>query len=342
MTATETTARTVALGRAAQELSLKPSEFDLAVQLGLVRTVPGIGTGTSTGTGGGRRRVAQTEIDRLRGAPDFPDGLRERVRTVGTAEAAELASITADRFTKLARTGHFTPVRFYLNRYRAIVWLYLAGEVREFAAHHPELLTGRLPHALRTKLDAGDDARPRNWRARRLGLLLRRAEDPWAAAAAIATLLDPVQLAEVVDDPYERAYLDRLRPAPPYGRPESVSAREIGDRLLLADEPDEILWHRLNLALTLDEARAVRQAPRPDGGVTPAPDPVRTSTTPVTGAASAFPPARSASGRSGLLARLRLRRRKAVPEVHGGPTGPGRSSGRRAATGAEAPAFGGE
>ncbi|MET9429715.1 DUF6397 family protein [Streptomyces sp. NPDC003036] len=328
MTATETTARSLTLGRAAQKLALKPSEFDLAVQLGHVRTVPG--------TGGGRRRVAQTEIDRLRGAPDFPDGLRERVRTVGTAEAAELASITADRFTKLARTGHLTPVRFYLNRYRAVVWLYLAGEVREFAAHHPELLTGRLPHALRARLDAGDDARPRNWRTRRLGLLLRGAEDPWAAAAAIATLLDPVQLAEVVDDPYERAYLDRLRPEPPYGRPESLSAREISDRLLLADEPDEILWHRINLALALDEARAVRRAPRPDGGVTTAPDPARAPTRPPASApaftrppvpapafapASALPAARPAPGRSGLLARLRLRRRKTGLGV---PTGPGR------------------
>ncbi|MET9800242.1 DUF6397 family protein [Streptomyces sp. NPDC006368] len=306
MTATETIARTVASTRATQELRLKRAEFDLAVQLGLVRTVPGVN--------GGRHRVAREEIDRLRAAPDFPDGLRERVRTVGTTEAAELASITADRFTKLARTGHVIPVKFYLNRYRAIVWLYLAGDVRDFAARHPQLLTGRLPATLRAKLEAGDDARPRNWRARRLGLLLRRAEDPWAGAAAIASLLDPVQLAEVVDDPYERAHLDRLRPEPPSGRPESASAREITDRLLLADEPDEILWHRLSLALALDEARAVRPAPRPDGAAGPA-----------------LPPARPAPGRTGLLTRLRLRRRRAVradrgrsgPLLSGRPGGPG-------------------
>ncbi|MFJ8588741.1 DUF6397 family protein [Streptomyces sp. NPDC093595] len=292
MTVTDTTARTVAFARAAQELALKRSEFDLAVQLGHVRTVPG-----TTGSDGaaGRPRVARAELDRLRAAPDFPDGLRDRVRTVGTAEAARLVSITTDRFTRLARTGHFTPVRFYLNRYRAVVWLYLAGEVREFAERHPRLLTGRLPGALRAKLDAGDDARPRNWRARRLGLLLRGTDDPWAGAAAIASLLDPLQVAEVVDDPYERAYLDRLRPEPPHARSESASLRETTERLLRADEPDEILWHRLGLALALDEARALRPAPRPDGGV-----------------ARSRPPARPARGRAGLLGRLRLRRRTSV------------------------------
>ncbi|MEU9985001.1 DUF6397 family protein [Streptomyces sp. NPDC050856] len=251
-------AGTVALGRAAQELRLERGELDLAVRLGLVRTVPG--------ETGGRRRVARAEIDRLRAGPDFPDGLRERVRTVGTAEAAELASITADRFTRLARTGHFSPVAFHLNRYRAVVWRYVAGEVSEFAREHPELLSGRLPRAVRARLDAGDDVRPRNWRARRLALLLRQAEDPWAGAAAIASLLDPVQLAEVVDDPYERAHLARLRPEPPYGRTDSARAREVADRLLLADDPDEILWHRVSLALALDEARALRPAPRPAGG----------------------------------------------------------------------------
>ncbi|MEV3987453.1 DUF6397 family protein [Streptomyces sp. NPDC049837] len=279
-----TTAPTVAYGRAAQRLELKRKEFDLAVQLGHVRTVPGVN--------GGRRRVAEEEIERLRAAPDFPTGLRERVRTVGTTSAAELASITGDRFTKLARTGHFTPVAFYLNRYRAVVWLYVAGEVREFADRHPELLAGRLPTAVRAKLDAGQDTRPRNWRARRLGLLLRQAEDPWTAAAAIASLLTPVQVAEVVDDPYERAHLDRLRPEPPYARPESLAARDLMDRLLLADDPDEILWHRMSLSLTLDEARALRPAPRPDGtGHRP-------------------PPPQRRPGRSGLLARLRLGRRR--------------------------------
>ncbi|MFF7177178.1 DUF6397 family protein [Streptomyces sp. NPDC008121] len=281
----EESARTLALGRAAQELELRREEFRLAVQLGLVRTVPGAasgapGRGGANGTrgtrgalaaGGARRRGDRQEIDRLRAAPDFPDGLRERVRAVGTTEAAELLSVTPDRFTKLARTGHVSPVRFYLNRYRAVVWLYLAGELGEFARARPDLLTGRLPRPVREKLDAGDDHRPRNWRARRLGLLLRATEDPWQRAAAIASLLDPVQLAEVVDDPYERAYLDRLRPEPPSGRTDSAAAVEITDRLLLADDPDEILWHRLSLILALDAAREERPAPRPDGGARPVP-----------------------------------------------------------------------
>ncbi|GAA2498257.1 DUF6397 family protein [Streptomyces gobitricini] len=282
------TAHTVAYGRAAQQLSLKRNEFDLAVQLGHVRTVPG-------GVDGGRPRVATEEIERLRAAPDFPAGLRDRVRTVGTTSAAELASITGDRFTKLARTGHLTPATFYLNRYRTVVWLYVAGEVREFAARHPELLTGRLPAPVRARLDAGEDVRARNWRARRLGLLLRRADDPWAAAAAIASLLTSDQVAEVVGDPYERAHLDLLRPAPPHARPESLAARDIIDRLQVADDPDEIMWHRMSLALALEEARALRPAPRPDG----------------TGHRLGQRPP-DGHGRTGLLHRLRLGRRRVV------------------------------
>ncbi|MFG3498837.1 DUF6397 family protein [Streptomyces sp. NPDC047928] len=287
---------TVPFGRAARELELKRSEFELAVQLGHIRTVD-----DADGVAGARRRVAQEEIDRLRASPDFPDGVRERVRTVGTAEAAELADITGDRFTRLARTGHITPVRFYLNRYRAIVWLYLAGEVREFAERHPDLLTGRLPREVRARLDGGEDVRPRNWRSRRLALLLRGAEDPWARAAAIASLLDPVALAEAVTDPYERAHLDRLRPRPPYGRPESPAARDAVDRLLLADDPDEILWHRLGLATALAAARATAPAPRPTARPAPRPGPRPARRPPLPGRMPDTAP-------RGLLTRLRLRR----------------------------------
>jgi hypothetical protein len=248
-------ARTVTPGRAAQELELRRDEFRLAVQLGLVRTAPA-GEGE-------RRRVEQRELDRLRAAPDFPDGLRERVRAVGTGEASALLGITADRFTRLARTGHVSPVRFSLNRYRAVVWLYLAQEVAEFGLSCPALLAGRLPLEVRERLAAREDLRARNWRARRLALLLRGTEDPWARAAATASLLDPVQVAEVVDDPYERTHLDRLRPPPPPGMPMAPVAREIAERLTRADDPDEILWHRVSLAMALDEARAERQAPHP-------------------------------------------------------------------------------
>ncbi|MFB7408417.1 DUF6397 family protein [Streptomyces sp. NPDC056202] len=250
-----TRSATVTPGRAAEELELRRDEFRLAVQLGLVRTVP---AGES-----GRRRVERRELDRLKAAPDFPGGLRDRVRAVGTTEAAALLGITPERFTRLARTGHVSPVRFSLNRYRAVVWTYLAEDVAGFGLACPALLTGRLPLELRERLAAQEDLRPRNWRARRLGVLLRATDDPWAQAAAVASMLDPVQLAEVVDDPYERAHLDRLRPPEPPGMPVRAAGRDIAERLTRADDPDEILWHRLSLALALDEARAAQAAPHP-------------------------------------------------------------------------------
>ncbi|MER8044528.1 DUF6397 family protein [Streptomyces sp. NPDC094032] len=295
-TTKENGSQPVTPGRAAEELGLRRDEFQLAVQLGIVRTVPGTATGPASvvgpdGTGGGtRRRVQRSEIERLRAAPDFPAGLRDRVRVVGATEGAGLLDVTRERFTRLARTGHFSPLRFYVNRYRMVVWLYPAAELAEFALNHPGLLTGRLPLDVRSRAEGYEDWRPRNWRARRLGSLLRASDDPWVRTAAIASLLDPLQLAEVVDDPYERAYLDRLRPGPPAWRPTGPTAREIADRLMLADDPDEILWHRMSLALALDEARADRQAPRPDGlsgpavavavaaAVRPEADPVRGDT----------------------------------------------------------------
>ncbi len=50
--------------RAARELGLKRGDFDLAVHLGRVRTVPD--------EEGGGRRVTHAEIDRLRSAAGFP------------------------------------------------------------------------------------------------------------------------------------------------------------------------------------------------------------------------------------------------------------------------------
>jgi hypothetical protein len=243
------------LGRAAQELQLKRGEFDLARQLGIVRT--------TTAEPGGPRRVSREEIARLRAADGFPDSLRERVRTLGTADGAELMGISPARFTRLARVGCVIPATLYLNRYRAVVWLYLADELRAFAAEQPALLTGRSPASMLRMLNAGEDRRARNWRGRRLGRLLRQAEDPWERAAVAATALDPVQLAEVVDDPFERAYLCRLGPEPP------VSPGAAG-QVLYADHPDEILWHRVSLVLFLDDARASRPAPRPGDGPEPA------------------------------------------------------------------------
>ncbi|MFI1471234.1 DUF6397 family protein [Streptomyces wuyuanensis] len=248
-------ADTVPWGRAAAMLELQRGEFELAVQLGHVRTVP-------AGRTSGRRRVAEEEIARLRRADGFPRLLRDRVHTVGTAEAAGLMSTTSARFTKLARTGHLTPIRFCLNRYRAVVWLYLASEIREFAERNPDLLVGKLPPGLRVGVDEGDDWRARNWRGRRLGILLRLADDPWRRAAAIASLLDAVRLAEIVDDPHERACLERLRPEAPCARTASPVVREISDRLLLAEDADEIRWHRISLTQSLEEARASGPAPR--------------------------------------------------------------------------------
>ncbi|MET9533659.1 DUF6397 family protein [Streptomyces sp. NPDC006649] len=261
-TAAGSAGKALAPGRAARELGLKRGEFELAVQLGHI--------GVTTDGVGARRRIAMEEVDRLREMEGFPDTLRGRVMTVGTAAAAELVGISPARFTRLARAGCFTPVSFHLNRYRAVVWMYLAAEVEEFASDQPALLTGRAPEALRGRLAAGEDWRARNWRGRRQALLLRRAEGAWARAAVLAGALDPVQLAEVVDDPYERAYLNRLRPEPVAVRPDSPAAREAAERLLSPDDPDEILWCRTSLILALEEARAGVGAPRPGDAVRPA------------------------------------------------------------------------
>ncbi|WP_051204010.1 DUF6397 family protein [Streptomyces thermolilacinus] len=251
----EQTGNTVAYGRAAQELALRRSEFDLAVHLGYVRTV--------RAPTGGRPRVPKEEIDRLRAEPGFPADLRECVSTVGTAQAAELAGISPERFTRLARTGHFSPVAYYLNRYRAVVWLYLAREVVDGAARHRDLLTGRAPADLRDRLKAGEDSRPRRWRARHRRLLLDRAADAWGSAAVLASFLAPLQVAELVPDVYERLHLDRLRPAPPHGHPESPAARGVADRLLVADDPAEVADLRARLAEAIRTARAHHPAPRP-------------------------------------------------------------------------------
>ncbi|MFD8619220.1 DUF6397 family protein [Streptomyces sp. NPDC059513] len=314
--ATPATPATVAAGRAAQELGLRRSEFELAVHLGLIAVTAGPG---------GRPRVYEREIARLRDDPGFPDGLAERVRTVGTAEGAALLGIVPARFTRLARAGCVSPVTFYLNRYRAVVWLYLADELASFAVREPGLLAGRTPLGMRTMLETGGDRRARNWRNQRIDRLLERTEDPWARAAVEASALDSAHLAEVVEDPYERAYLARVRPEPVFGRPGSVAARETMGELMLADDPDEILWRRINLTLGLDLAREERPAPRPGDDprarpapaptprpVPPLPPPAAEETAPQPWSPAGPPPsdAREPGGKR-LLARLRWRRRSA-------------------------------
>ncbi|MFJ4200875.1 DUF6397 family protein [Streptomyces sviceus] len=254
--------------RAARELGLRRSEFDLAVHLGQIRTVPD--------EGGGGRRVTRSEVDRLRATGGFPDALRRRVRLVGTTEGAEVMGIPVGRFTRLARLGLFSPVRFYLNRYRAVVWLYLADELEEFTKvedNTPLLTARRMPEGLRDVLDEGVDLRARNWRGRHRGFLLRLAEDPWESAGALAAFLDPVQIAELVPDPYERSHLHRFRPGPPARGAQGSPAAHLIEKIMTADDPAEIAWLRTELTGALQDARRFRPAPRPAVRQTPSAPP---------------------------------------------------------------------
>ncbi|MGW7080193.1 DUF6397 family protein [Streptomyces sp. NPDC054866] len=254
----ETAAQTpVTQSRAARELGLKRGEFELAVMLGRIHTV--------SDTGGGRRRVTREEIERVRAGDGFPEAWLESIRAVGTTEGAALMDISTARFTRLTRAGFVTPVKFYLNRYRAVVWLYLAEELKHFAESEVNagLLTGRAPGTIRAQLEAGVDLRARNWRGRHAGALLRQSDDPWERAAAVASLLDPVQIAEIIKDPYERAYVRRLMPQSfGQGAPESPAGRII-QKITTADDPDEIRWLRANLTIGLSQARGLRPARRP-------------------------------------------------------------------------------
>ncbi|MFJ6701050.1 DUF6397 family protein [Streptomyces sp. NPDC091272] len=282
--------------RAARELGLRRGEFDLAVQLGRIRTV-------ASGEGG--RRVSHEEMDRLREQEATATPLRERMRTAGTTEGAALLHISRARFTGLARAGYLSPARFYLNRYRAVVWLYLVEELTDFKVRHPELLTGNYPLAVRTAVATGEDRRARNWRSRRIGQLLGRTEDPWEQAAVFSSFLAPRDLDQVLDDPQEAAHLAGLRSAPVAAVPRNPAARDVVHRLLVAEEDDEITWVRLSLSLSLTEARAnrplagqgatVRGGPPHDSGdATPAPS-IRTHRSAVP-ARSLVPTARGSRG----------------------------------------------
>ncbi|MFC5721536.1 DUF6397 family protein [Streptomyces gamaensis] len=263
----------VPFSRAARELGLKPREFELAVQLGHVRTLPS--------RSGGRRRVAAEEIERHRGSTGFPEALRSRVWVVGTAEGAELLGIGPARFTRLAKAGCFAPVRFYVNRYRAVVWHYLASELAEFADAQPALLTGRTPPALRAAAQAREDHRALRWRNRRTERLTALADDPWERAAVIASVLGPEPLADAVPDRCERAYVTALRPEFSQARPVTPAVREVIDTVVLASDPDEIARYRSLLIDAVVRARANRPAPRLPGFAGPElPGPHTTRATP--------------------------------------------------------------
>ncbi|AEY87874.1 hypothetical protein SHJG_2599 [Streptomyces hygroscopicus subsp. jinggangensis 5008] len=216
--------------------------------------------------------MEHAEIERLRAQDGFPESLRERVRVVGTAEGAALMEIPAGRFTRLARLGLLVPVKFYLNRYRAVVWLYLVEELRQFTAspEHAHLLKGRTPETLRGQLAAGVDLRARNWRARQVGFQLRQAEDPWARAAAVAAFLAPVEVADVVKDPYERAHLNRFRPVSPGSGVSGSPSAQLAERIMTAQDADEVGWLRSELARSVEEARDISPAPRPAAHRVPA------------------------------------------------------------------------
>ncbi|WP_431772358.1 DUF6397 family protein [Streptomyces cucumeris] len=244
----------LAFGAAARALGLRVREFELAVQLGEVRTV-------RTGAG---PRVEQAELTRLTTAEGFPDALAARLRVVGTADGAELLGISPRRLTRLARGGFFAPVRFYVNRYRAVVWLYRAADLTELAARQPELLSGRTPPGLSAALAAGEDRRAETWRARRIEQLLARTEEPWARAAVLAAALGLDDLASVVDDPHERGRLRELRPALIRIRPDGGPLRDVIDRTVTADDPREIRRYRAALTEALRAARADRSVRCPE------------------------------------------------------------------------------
>ncbi|WSV51708.1 DUF6397 family protein [Streptomyces decoyicus] len=248
--------QTLTMGRAARELELRTGEFELAAQLGEVRTVPAGTDDRSAGTGSlGRRRVPVEEISRLQAEPGFPDALRERIRAVSTTEAAALMGIGPGRAGRLTRAGCFSPVRFYVNRFGAVVWLYLAAEVADFADREPDLMRGNTPAAMRVMLDSGQDWRARQWRSRRVAQLMGQTDDPWEAAAVIAAVLPPEELASVAEEPLERSLLRRLRPTLASVITVTPAARESYERVLTADEFDEVLWYRVHLSRCLERAR---------------------------------------------------------------------------------------
>ncbi|MFJ1586705.1 DUF6397 family protein [Streptomyces sp. NPDC088197] len=245
---------TLTLNRAREELGLDFTLFELALQLGEIRTVS---------RGSGQWRVPVDEVTRLRDAEGHPQALLDRLRLVTSTEGAAMIGISRDRLVRLARLGLIRPVRWYVNRYRALVWVYLGHELREFAAGSPAMLKGRLPAGLRDALDAGQDQRALGWRSRRVAQLVRDCHDAWDEAAVWAALLGPEVTDDAVPDPFDRARLRGIRVALPPGRPGPLASPELTRSLTTADHPDEIALALVALADALGRARTEQPAPHP-------------------------------------------------------------------------------
>lgn len=255
-TPAEAPPRTLTLNRAREELGLPFAEFELALQLGEIATV--------TDRGAERPRVPEAELARLRGQDGGIEALLSRIELVNTTAAADLLGVGRDRMLRLTRAGSVRPVRWYVNRYRALVWLYLAGELREFAVARPSLLAGRLPAELRAAEAEGVDLRPRGWRSRQVTRLVKDAPGPWEEAAVWAALLGPEVTDGAVPDPHERRRLRGIHTLLPYGRPGPLAGTALIRRLTVADAPDEVATGLLALADALSRARAgERVPPRP-------------------------------------------------------------------------------
>ncbi|MEU3313738.1 DUF6397 family protein [Streptomyces sp. NPDC006662] len=239
--------------RAAAELGLGRGEFARAVQLGLVRRGPR--------AAGGAARYSRAELERVKAERGFPEALRARVETVAGADhGARVLGTGPTRFTRLARCGHLSPVGYRVNRYRALVWLYLTAELREFAAREPGRLSGPASPEDRELMAAGADLRPRRWRERHVGLLLRRTADPWERAAVLASVLPEAEVLAAVPDPAERIVLAALAPPPPYGHPQVPAAAAVAGPLLVAQPPEEAGLYRAGLDLALAGARGQSNA----------------------------------------------------------------------------------
>ncbi len=232
---------TVSLASAARELCWPRRKLELAVQLGVLRSV-GLGElapwGRPVASRGQRapvvpgaswqRRVLRSEVERLAADPRALRESRGRLRLVGTAQAAELV---------------------------------------EFAAGEPQLSAACAPERLRAMMRTEADWRGRNWRARRVGQLLTHSSDPWSRAAVSAAVLSTDALADAVPDLAERAYLRELDPPLSPVRAVAPAVCAVVDEVVTADDRDEVIWHQIGLTTALEDARPAPPAAAPATGV---------------------------------------------------------------------------